>query len=114
MIYQVFTLSTSSRRGGEGRGVFVCNKFIFTQYTNLANNVHCATTQFPTLDYSYGWIPLFWFAEEYIRRKITRHAHAEYQLFIRVYTSKCVVLLFSVTLPQANIVATRQVSGLKM
>ena len=29
------------------------------QYTNLANNAYYVATQFPSLDYSHGWIPLF-------------------------------------------------------
>ena len=48
-------------------------------------------TQFPTLDYSHGGIPLFWFAEEYVRTKVTRHTSDEYELFTHVHTSKCVV-----------------------
>ena len=32
-----------------------------------------------------------WFAEEYIRAKVTRHKNDEYELFTRVHTSKCVV-----------------------
>ena len=48
-------------------------------------------TQFPTLDYLHGWIPLFSFAEEYIRTKITKHTSDEYELFTHVHTSECVV-----------------------
>ena len=71
-------------------------------------------TQFPTLDHSHDWIPLFSFAEEYIRTKVTRHTSDEYELFTHVHTSKCVLLLFSITLPQANIIVTTHVSDLKM
>ena len=33
----------------------------------------------------------FWFAEEYIRTKVTRHTNDEYELFTHVHTSKRVV-----------------------
>ena len=63
---------------------------------------------------SHGWIPLFSFAKEYIRTKVTRHTIDEYELFTHdVHTSKCVVTFFSVTLLQANIIVTRHVSDLK-
>ena len=62
-------------------------------WTNLANNVFSVATQFPTLDYSHGWIPLFAFAEEYIRTKVTRHSSDEYELFTHVHTSKCVYIV---------------------
>ena len=58
---------------------------------NRVTFVYTVATQFPTLDYSNGWIPLFWFAEEYIRTKVTKHTNDEYELFTRVHTSKCVV-----------------------
>ena len=54
----------------------------------------CVTTQFTTLDYSHGWIPLLSFAEEYNRTKVTRHTNEEYELFTYAHTSKCVVTLF--------------------
>ena len=53
--------------------------------------VYTVVTKFPSLGYSRGWIPLFWFTEEYIRTKVTRHTNDEYELFTRVHTSKCVV-----------------------
>ena len=64
--------------------------------------------------YSHGWIPLFSFAEEYIRTKVTRHTNDEYELFTHVHTSECVVTFFFVTLPQTNIIVTRHVSDPKM
>ena len=45
----------------------------------------------PTLDYSHRWIPLFFFAEEYIRAEVIRYTSDEYELFTHVQTSKCVV-----------------------
>ena len=48
--------------------------FLMTGYTPLTtdqkvNDHRQIATQLQTLDYSNGWIPLFWFAEEYIRKK---------------------------------------------
>ena len=54
-------------------------------------------------------VPLFWIAQEYIGTKVTND---EYELFTYFPTSKCVVTF--VTLPQANIIVTRDVSDLKM
>ena len=51
----------------------------------------CVATQFPSSDYSHGWIPLFSLGEEYIRTKVTKHANDEYELFTHVHTSKCIV-----------------------
>ena len=59
--------------------------------TNSASHVSSVATQLPSLDYSHGWIPLLWFAEEYIRTKVIRHTNDEYELLTRVHTSKCVV-----------------------
>ena len=58
----------------------------------FANNVFCAASQFIPLDYLHHRIPLFWFAEEYIRTKVTRHRNDEYdELFNDVHTSKYIV-----------------------
>ena len=58
----------------------------------LSCSVFSIATQFPTLDYSLACIPLFWFAEEYIRTKLTSDRHTnEYELFTHAQTSKCVV-----------------------
>ena len=44
------------------------------------------------LDYLHRRIPLFWFTEEYIRTKVTRHRNDEYdELFNDVHTSKYIV-----------------------
>ena len=51
------------------------------QGQNRRTFVYTVATQFPTLDYSHGLIPLFWFAEEYIRTKVARHTNDEYELF---------------------------------
>ena len=58
---------------------------------NWLTFVYTVGTQFPALDYSHGWIPLFSFADEYGWTKVTRHTNDEYELFIHVHTSKCVV-----------------------
>ena len=60
-------------------------------FTKRIDNVYSIASQFPTLDYSHGWIPLFSFAGEYIRTKVTRHMNDEYELFTHLHTSKCVV-----------------------
>ena len=88
--------------------------FTFGEYELV--NRHNRPTLPNSIYYSHGWIPLFWFAKEYIKTKVTRHTNDdEYELFTHVHTSKCVViLLFPVTPPQANIIVTRQVSDLKM
>ena len=57
----------------------------------IKNSIPIFATQFPSLDYSHGRILLFWFAEEYIRTKVSRHTNDGYELFSHVHTSKCVV-----------------------
>ena len=58
----------------------------------LSSSVFSVAIQFPTWDYSLACIPLFWFAEEYIRTKLTSDRHTnEYELFTHAKTSKCVV-----------------------
>ena len=52
---------------------------------------YTVTTQFPSSDYSHGWLLLSWFAEEYIRTKVARHTDDKYELFTHAHTSKCVV-----------------------
>ena len=49
--------------------------------------MYFVATQFTTLDCSNGWIPSFWFAEEYNRTKVTRHTNDVNELFIHVDTS---------------------------
>ena len=50
---------------------------------NWLTFVYTVATQFPTLDYSHGWIPLFSFAEEYGRTKVTRHTNDELTIIRR-------------------------------
>ena len=63
---------------------------------NWLTYVYTIAAQFPTLDYSNGWIPLFWFAEEYVTTKVTRRMNGVYDLFTHVHTSTCVVTFFSI------------------
>ena len=67
------------------------NKIMSSNMHNWLTFVYTVAAQFPSLDYSHDWIPLFWFAEEYVRANVTRHTNDEYELFTRVHTSKCVV-----------------------
>ena len=66
---------------------------------NQLTFVDTVDTKFPSSDYSHGWIPLLWFAEEYIRTKVTS-MNTSYSLMSILLG---VVTFFSVTLPQANI-----------
>ena len=54
---------------------------------NRLTFVYTVVTQFPTLNYSHGWILLFWFPEEYIRTKVTKRTNYEYELFTRVHSA---------------------------
>ena len=86
---------------------------------NRLTYVHTVAAQFPTLDYSNGWIPLFWFAEEYIMTKVTRRMNGVYDLFMSTiyscphFNMRSYFFLHN-ALPQANIIVTWHVSDLKM
>ena len=78
---------------GEGNTGFLFGHtaFVASQIDKFGKQCFCVATQLISLHYSHGWIPLFSFAEEYIRTKVTRHTNDEYELFTHVHTSKCVV-----------------------
>ena len=54
------------------------NNTISPKWTKSANVCLQRCHPIPTLDYSHGWIPLFWFAEGYIRTNVTNHTIDEY------------------------------------
>ena len=58
---------------------------------NRIVNAFVSNSSIPIFGLFKCWIPLFWFAVEYIGTKVTRHTNDEYELFTHVHTSKCVV-----------------------